>query len=105
MLGAIAGLAGWLVKIAPVIAALLVAGAVAMIVAAYVASSSRDVDGTTEVAALLLIAAGVLSGMGLSRLASGAIAVDVMVLVEKSRLHSFVRRSMIGICGRASASQ
>jgi uncharacterized membrane protein (DUF4010 family) len=92
MLGAIAGLAGWLVKIAPVIAALLVAGAVAMTVAAYLASSRRDVDGTTEVAALLLIAAGVLSGMGLSRLASGIIAVEVMLLVEKSRLHSLVRR-------------
>jgi uncharacterized membrane protein (DUF4010 family) len=92
MLGAIAGLAGWLAKITPVIAALIVAGAVAMTVAAYVASSRRDVDGTTEVAALLLIAAGVLSGMGLSRLASGVIAVEVLVLVEKSRLHSLVRR-------------
>jgi uncharacterized membrane protein (DUF4010 family) len=75
-----------------VIAALLVAAAVGLTIAAYVASSRRDVDGTTEVAAVLLIAAGVLSGMGLFRVASGIIAVEVLVLVEKSRLHSLVRR-------------
>jgi uncharacterized membrane protein (DUF4010 family) len=92
MLGAIAGLAGWLSNAAPVIAATLVAGAVGLTVAAYVASSRRDVDGTTEVAAVLLIAAGVLSGMGRFRLASGIIASEVLLLVEKSRLHSLVRR-------------
>lgn len=92
MLGAIAGLAGWLAQKRPLIGALLVAGAVGLTIAAYVASSRRDVDGTTEVAALLLIAAGVLSGMGLSRVASGIIAVEVLLLVEKSRVHSLVRR-------------
>jgi uncharacterized membrane protein (DUF4010 family) len=92
MLGGIAGLAGSLAKDAPVIAALLVAGAIGMTLVAYVASSRRDVDGTTEVAAVLLIAAGVLSGMGFSRLASGIIAIEVLLLVEKSRLHSMVRR-------------
>jgi uncharacterized membrane protein (DUF4010 family) len=92
MLGAIAGLAGWLSRTAPAIAALLVAGAIGLTIVAYAASSRRDVGGTTEVAAVLLIAAGVLSGMGLSRLASGIIATEVLVLVEKSRLHSLVRR-------------
>ena len=92
MLGAIAGIAGWLAKVEPVLAALLVGGAVALTVAAYVASSRRDVDGTTEVAAVLLIAAGILSGMGFSRVASGIIAIEVLLLVEKSQLHSLVRR-------------
>ena len=92
MLGAIAGLAGWLANRAPAVAATLVAGAVGLTIAAYVASSRRDVDGTTEVAALLVIAAGVLAGMGLSRMASAIIAVEVLLLVEKSRLHSLVRR-------------
>jgi uncharacterized membrane protein (DUF4010 family) len=92
MLGAIAGVAGWLAEKAPAIAALLVAGAVALTIAAYAASSRQEVDGTTEVAAILLIAAGFLSGMGLSRIASGIIAVEVLLLVEKSRLHSFVHR-------------
>lgn len=92
MLGAIAGIAGWLSNAEPAIAALLIAGAVGLTVAAYVASSRRDVDGTTEVAAVLLIAAGALSGMGYSRLASGIIAIEVLLLVEKSQLHSLVRR-------------
>jgi uncharacterized membrane protein (DUF4010 family) len=92
MLGAIAGLGGWLSKTAPVIAGLLISGAVGLTIAAYVASSRREVDGTTEVAAILLIAAGVLSGMGMARLASGIIATEVLLLVEKSRLHSLVRR-------------
>jgi hypothetical protein len=39
MLGAIAGLAGWLANAAPAIAALLVAGALGLTIAAYVASS------------------------------------------------------------------
>jgi uncharacterized membrane protein YhiD involved in acid resistance len=104
MLGAIAGLAGWLSNAAPVIAATLVAGAVGLTVAAYVASSRRDVDGTTEVAAVLLIAAGVLSGMGRFRLASGIIASEVLLLVEKSRLHSSAGSTM-GNCAPACASR
>ncbi len=92
MLGAISGLAGWLSGPAPVVAALLIAGAVGLTIAGYVASSRRDIDGTTEVAAVLLIAAGFLSGTGQSRLASGIIAIEVLLLVEKSRLHSLVRR-------------
>src|SRR6187431_3116831 len=60
LLGLLGGLAGqqwtgggqWL-------AALLVGGAVALVVVAYAAASRRDVDGTTEVAALVVLAAGV----------------------------------------------
>jgi len=92
LIGAVAGVAGWLSKASPTIAALLVAAVLALTVAAYVASSRRDVDGTTEVAAVLLIAAGFLSGTGLFRIASAIIAVEVLLLVEKSRLHSLVRR-------------
>jgi uncharacterized membrane protein (DUF4010 family) len=93
MLGALAGLSGWLWTTgATVLAATLLAGAVAITVAAYVAASRQDVDGTTEVAALIVLAAGVLAGMGWVRLASGIIAVEILLLVEKSRLHSLVRR-------------
>ena len=45
-------------------AALLLGGAAALVVAAYAAASRRDVDGTTEVAALVVLAAGVLAGIG-----------------------------------------
>jgi uncharacterized membrane protein (DUF4010 family) len=93
MLGAVGGLSGWLWTTnvtAP--AAVLLAGAVALIIAAYVAGSRRDIDGTTEVAALVVLAAGVLAGMGLLPLASGIVALMMLLLIEKSRLHALVRR-------------
>jgi uncharacterized membrane protein (DUF4010 family) len=93
MLGAVAGFSGWLWTAgvtAP--AAILFAGAVAVVVAGYVAGSRQEIDGTTEVAALVVLAAGVLAGMGSIRLASGIIALVTLLLVEKSRLHALVRR-------------
>jgi len=93
MLGAAGGFSGllWTLGItAP--AAILFAGAVAIVAAAYVAGSRHDVDGTTEVAALIVLAAGLLAGIGSTRLASGIDAILVLLLVEKSRLHSMVRR-------------
>jgi uncharacterized membrane protein (DUF4010 family) len=68
------------------------AGAVAVVAAAYVAGSRHDIDGTTEVAALVVLAAGVLAGMGSIRLASGIIALETLLLIEKSRLHALVQR-------------
>src|SRR5688500_14688338 len=59
LLGIIAGLCGRLSTAGmPAAAAVLLAGAVAITVAAYAASSRRDIDGTTEVAALVVMAAG-----------------------------------------------
>jgi uncharacterized membrane protein (DUF4010 family) len=93
MLGGLAGLSGWLWKGGlPVPAAILLAGATAIVAAAYVAASRHDVDGTTEIAALIVLAAGVLAGAGAFRLASGIIALVSLLLVEKSRLHALVRR-------------
>src|SRR5512145_646263 len=93
MLGAVGGFSGWLWNAgvtAP--AAVLLAGSVAIIAAAYVAGSRQDVDGTTEVAALVVLAAGMLAGIGSVRLASGIIALVTLLLVEKSRLHALVQR-------------
>jgi uncharacterized membrane protein (DUF4010 family) len=93
MLGALAGLAGWLwMTGVTALAAILLAGAVAITVSAYIASSRQNVDGTTEVAALIVMAAGVLAGMGSLRLASGIIAVEVLLLIEKSHLHALATR-------------
>jgi len=93
MLGAVSGLSGWLLTLDQWAAAsVLLAGATAIIVAAYVAASRQDVDATTEVAALVVIAAGVLAGLGSFRLASGIIALLTLLLIEKSRLHSMVAR-------------
>jgi uncharacterized membrane protein (DUF4010 family) len=93
MLGAVGGFSGWL-WIAGVTApaAILFAGAVAIVAAAYAAGSRQDIDGTTEVAALVVLAAGVLAGMGAIRLSSGIIALATLLLVEKSRLHAVVQR-------------
>ncbi|HSL24439.1 MAG TPA: DUF4010 domain-containing protein [Vicinamibacterales bacterium] len=93
MLGALGGLSGWLWMTgvaAP--AAILLAGTVTIVAAAYVAGSRQDIDGTTEVAALVVLAAGVLAGLGWIRLASAVIALTTLLLVEKSRLHALVRR-------------
>ena len=93
ILGAIGGLSGvlWIAGVtAP--AAILLFGAVAIVAAAYVVGSRQDIDGTTEAAALVVLAAGILAGLGSVTPASGLIAILVLLLVEKSRLHSLVRR-------------
>jgi uncharacterized membrane protein (DUF4010 family) len=72
--------------------AVLIGAAAAITTAAYIARMRLDVDGTTEVAALVVVAAGLVAGAGEHRLASGVIAVTTLLLVEKSRLHAFVGR-------------
>jgi uncharacterized membrane protein (DUF4010 family) len=93
MLGAIGGFSGWLWSAGITIpAAILLSGAVAIVAAAYIAGSRQDIDGTTEVVALVVLAAGVLAGIGFVRLASAIIAIATLLLVEKSRLHALVKR-------------
>lgn len=93
LLGGLAGLSGslWMLGLtAP--AVVLLGAAAAITIAAYIAASRHDVDGTTEVAALVVMAAGVMAGIGAYRLASGIIALTVLLLVEKSRLHAMAAR-------------
>jgi uncharacterized membrane protein (DUF4010 family) len=93
LLGVLAGLTGWLWTAgAAVLAAVLLGGAVAITAAGYVAASRRETDGTTEVAALVVLAAGILAGVGLIQFASAIVAIEVLLLVEKSRLHSIARK-------------
>jgi uncharacterized membrane protein (DUF4010 family) len=93
LIGGIAGLAGWLTtQHLAGLAIVLTAGAVALVVSGYVAASRRGIDATTEAAALVVIGAGLAAGVGSSALASGIIAVSVLLLVEKSRLHALVGR-------------
>jgi uncharacterized membrane protein (DUF4010 family) len=93
LLGGIAGISGWLTTLQfQGLGIVLAAGAVALVIAGYVAASDRDVDGTTEAAALVVIAAGVAAGLGWLALGSGMIALCTLALVEKSRLHALVRR-------------
>jgi uncharacterized membrane protein (DUF4010 family) len=93
MLGAVGGLSGWLWTTGPwALSAILLAGAITIVAAAYIAGSRQDIDGTTEVVALVVLAAGVLAGLGWIGLASGIIALVTLLLIEKPRLHALVRR-------------
>lgn len=92
LLGGLAGLAGWMWQRGDQLPAIvLLAAAAALVVAAYLAASQREIDGTSEVAALVVLAAGFLSASGSLELGSGIIALTVLVLVEKGRLHAWVQ--------------
>lgn len=93
LMGATAGISGWLwTNQFEALATVLLAGAAGVIVAGYVAASRVDVDGTTEISAIVVLAAGLLAGVGHVALSSGIIAVTALVLLEKSRLHAAVTR-------------
>jgi uncharacterized membrane protein (DUF4010 family) len=93
LLGMLSGMAGWLwMQQFQALAVILVTGAVALVVSAYIAASRRDVGATTEVAALVVLAAGVTAGIGQWALAGGVIAITTVLLVEKSRIHEIARR-------------
>jgi uncharacterized membrane protein (DUF4010 family) len=93
MIGGLGGLSGalWNAGLSfP--AAVILAGTSGLIVAAYLAASRRDVDATTEVAALVVLSAGLVAGSGGYRFASGMAALTCLLLAEKSRLHALVSR-------------
>ena len=97
LIGLLGGLGGLFVSNDAALAgsALVAAGAL-LAVGAYVMTARRGtadaVDGTTEAAALVVLALGLLAGGGALRLASGCGAVVLLVLAEKKRLHGWVRR-------------
>lgn len=93
LLGTLAGIAGLLTVAgyAPA-AGLLIAAALALIVAGYIRASKIDIDATTEVAALVVLAAGLLSGLGELRFSAALTTMTVLLLAEKQGLHKFVDR-------------
>jgi uncharacterized membrane protein (DUF4010 family) len=93
LLGVLAGIAGLLTAAGFALAAgFLIAGALGLIVAGYVRASKKDIDATTEVAALVVLGAGVLGGLGELRLSAGLTTLTVLLLAEKPRLHGLVDR-------------
>lgn len=93
LIGCVSGVAGLLARAGDTtLSAILLAGPIALTVVAYALASRHDADATTEVAALVAIAAGLLSGLGYTAVASGIIAITVLLLVEKSALHALVAR-------------
>lgn len=93
LLAIVSGLSGWLWTLGLQGPALVfLAGLGGLVIVAYVAASRRDVDGTTEVAAFVVMAAGVLAGAGYAAVASAITAITVLLLVEKKQLHGLVSK-------------
>jgi uncharacterized membrane protein (DUF4010 family) len=96
LLGILGGCAGLFASMsAPGVAIIIAAGGLALAVAAYVTAQRRpemEPDGTTEAAALVVIALGAIAGSGSVALAAGAGSIVVLALSEKARLHWLVRR-------------
>ncbi len=97
LMGGIGGVSGWLYSQGGIaMAVTLLAGAVLLVGAAYYsaarAGGADAVDGTTEVAALVVLALGVLAGMGETAVAGGAGALMVLALMEKEAIQGAVKR-------------
>ncbi len=96
LLGMLGGCAGLLFSDGdPFAGGILLGVGGAFVVAAYTLAVRRpamDLDGTTEAAALVVLALGTMAGRGQLGLAAGAAAVAVLALSEKTRLHAFVQR-------------
>jgi len=101
LFGLLGGVAGLLLSLGSAgVALVLLAGAAALAVAAYVETTrlqgtrgdEEATDGTTEAAALVVLGIGVLAGLDYLKLASGLAALVVFALVEKSRIHAVVER-------------
>ena len=94
LLGAIGGVAGWLSDSGgTAVAVALLSAAGLLVVAAFLAAIRRtptDLDGTTEVAAIVVLAIGVVAGRGYLGLAGGAVAVVLFFLSEKATIRRFM---------------
>jgi uncharacterized membrane protein (DUF4010 family) len=93
LLGALSGVAGWwsINGLLPLSVVLLAATA-ALVVIGYAAASRTNVDATTEVAAIVVLAAGTMSGAGHMVLGSALVTAMALLLLEKTRLHALVGR-------------
>jgi uncharacterized membrane protein (DUF4010 family) len=96
LLGLLGGLAGWLIDgglLMP--GALLLASGAVLTVAAYVMAARRGggaVEGTTEVAALMVLALGAVASLGFPLVTSAVASVMVLALAEKTRIHLAIER-------------
>src|SRR5688572_8781130 len=94
MLGLLGGVAGLAARDGhEILAAVIAAGGAGLSIAAYVTfvrQPGADRDGTTETAAIVVVALGVLAGSVSWLLAAGAGSLVVLALNEKKRLHGAV---------------
>jgi uncharacterized membrane protein (DUF4010 family) len=93
LLGGLAGVVGRLWVGGQELPALVLLGAASgLVLLGYAVAGRHDVGATTEVAALVVLAAGFLAGTGNLVYASGIVALTTLILFEKSRLHAAVKR-------------
>jgi uncharacterized membrane protein (DUF4010 family) len=94
LLGTLGGASGLLLSLGfEIVAATLIAAGAALSIVAFVVTMRRpgvELDATTEAAALVVVALGALAGVGWIMLAAAAGSVVVLLLHEKTRLHSAV---------------
>ncbi len=84
LLGIVAGMSGWLWTASFAgLAVVLLSGAAALIVVAYLTMAQQHIEATTEVAGIVVLGTGVLAGVGDVWIASAIIAATVLLLVEK----------------------
>jgi uncharacterized membrane protein (DUF4010 family) len=95
LLGLLGGMSGWLVTegISSAAVALLVAGAALTLTAYFIAAqrTAESIDGTTEVAALVVLGIGFAAGIGYMAVAGGLASLVVLVLAEKTRIHGLLK--------------
>lgn len=93
LLGLLGGLAPVVSTLDPRAGLVVLAGGVAVVAVAYLVSAWRGtIDATTEVAGVVVVAAGALAGAGHFAVASAVFAGTALVLIEKSRMHAAVAR-------------
>jgi uncharacterized membrane protein (DUF4010 family) len=98
LLGLIGGLSGLVIQGGFVVAGVtLLAGGIVMSIVAYLMAARREedqggVEGTTEVAALVVLGLGLAATLGYVAVASAVTAVVVLALREKSTIQGFVNR-------------
>jgi uncharacterized membrane protein (DUF4010 family) len=93
LLGLLGGLGGQWIEVDIALAAVVLGAAALLLAVAYLTTAWRgSVDATTEVAGLVVLAAGALAGDGRLTVASAVFAGTALVLIEKSRMHAAVAK-------------
>lgn len=96
LVGGTGGMAGWLLTIGYGASAVALVSGMSLLVATAYWVAARDggaaIDGTTEVAAILVLGLGILAGVGETAVAGGAGAVAVLALSEKDTIRAAIER-------------
>jgi uncharacterized membrane protein (DUF4010 family) len=96
LLGVIGGFGGWFFRDGqPALGAVIIGGGVLFPISAYAATLRRPgttTDGTTEVAAILVVAMGAAAALGHRTLASAAAVLCVLLLAEKSTFQNMLQK-------------